>query len=65
MLTEEERGRLEADMTITELDEAVEKINLGSAPGIDGLNNRFIKKFWFLFRVPLYEYTWIVLETES
>jgi hypothetical protein len=57
MLTEEERGRLEADVTITELDEAVEKINLGSAPGIGGLNNRFIKKFWVMFRVPLYEYT--------
>jgi hypothetical protein len=57
MLNEEEKTRLEADVTIGELDEAVEKINLGSAPGIDGLNNRFIKKFWSLFRVPLYEYT--------
>ncbi len=57
MLTAAERGRLEADVTITELDEAAEKINLGSAPGIDGLNNRFIKKFWNFFRVPLYEYT--------
>jgi len=57
MLNEEEKIRLEADVTIGELDEAVEKINLGSAPGIDGLNNRFIKKFWNFFRIPLYEYT--------
>jgi hypothetical protein len=27
-----------------------------SAPGIDGINNRFIKKFWFFFREPLCEY---------
>jgi hypothetical protein len=57
MLDEEEKNKLEADVTITELDEAVDKINLGSAPGIDGLNNRFIKKFWNLFRIPLHEYT--------
>jgi hypothetical protein len=49
MLDEAEKTRLEADVTIGELDEAVEKINLGSAPGIDGLNNRFIKNFWHFF----------------
>jgi hypothetical protein len=37
MLDEEEKNKLEADVTITELDGAVDKINLGSAPGIDGL----------------------------
>jgi hypothetical protein len=57
MLDEEEKNKLEADLTIVELDEAMERINLGSAPGIDGLNNRFIKKFWNYFRVPLHEYT--------
>ncbi len=56
ILSEVERNRLEADLAIDELDDAVSKCNGNSAPGIDGLGNRFIKKFWPLFRVPLLEY---------
>jgi len=56
ILTEEEKRRLDADMMVEELDMAMEKCNLQSAPGIDGFNNRFIKKFWPLFRLPLTEY---------
>jgi len=41
---------------VEELDEAVAKCNGNSAPGIDGIGNRFIKKFWNLFRLPLLEY---------
>jgi exonuclease III len=55
MLNEEESSRLDLALTIDELDEAVEHVNLKSAPGIDGLNNKFIKKFWKYFRVPLFE----------
>jgi hypothetical protein len=56
-LSEEEAASLEAGLTIEELDEAVKKCNTKSAPGIDGISNNFIKKFWPYFRVPLYEYT--------
>jgi len=53
----EETALLEAGLAIEELDEAVEKCNTKSAPGIDGISNNFIKKFWPYFRMPLYEYT--------
>jgi hypothetical protein len=44
-LTQAERDGLEVDITVEELDEAVAKCNGNSAPGIDGIGNRFIKKF--------------------
>jgi hypothetical protein len=56
ILTEEESTRLDLDIKVEELDLALEKCNLQSAPGIDGFNNRFIKRFWPLFRLPLCEY---------
>jgi hypothetical protein len=57
MLSVEERDRLERPMTVDELDKALRSCNTNSAPGIDGLNNRFIKKFWNFFRQPLFEHT--------
>jgi phage tail protein X len=36
---------------------AVKQIKLNSSPGIDGISNKFIKKFWHLFRSPLFNYT--------
>jgi hypothetical protein len=47
---------LERPLTVDELDDSVEKCNIRSAPGIDGLNNYFIKKFWHLLRIPLLNY---------
>ncbi len=55
-LSEDERNALETDITVEELDEAVAKCNGNSAPGIDGIGNRFIKKFWHFFRIPLLDY---------
>jgi hypothetical protein len=55
-LSEVDRERLEANLTLDELDDAVTKCNGNSAPRVDGIGNRFIKKFWFLFRIPLMEY---------
>ncbi len=55
-LSEDEAASLEAGLTIEELDEAVKRCNTKSAPGIDGISNNFIKKFWPYFRAPLYEY---------
>jgi hypothetical protein len=62
-LSEDERISLETDIMVEELDEAVAKCNSNSAPGIDGIGNRFIKKFWNLFRIPLLEYfTFVIIE---
>jgi hypothetical protein len=55
-LTEAERTRLEADFSVEELDAAMETCNQRSAPGLDGFNNKVIKKFWTFFRQPLLEY---------
>jgi hypothetical protein len=55
-LNEDDRRRLDAPLTADELDAALAKCNLRSAPGIDGFNNRFIKKFWMFFREPLLDY---------
>ena len=57
ILTEDERTALEGDVTLEELDEAVNSCNLNSAPGIDGISNRYIRKFWIFFREPLLRYT--------
>jgi len=57
VLTEGESMALEADVTLEELDEAVITSNLNSAPGIDGISNRYIRKFWIYFREPLLWYT--------
>jgi hypothetical protein len=55
-LTEREASNLDLDLTIGELDEAAGTGKIRSAPGIDGFNNFFIKKFWKHFRIPLHNY---------
>jgi hypothetical protein len=55
-LTVTERETLDLPLTIDELDISMEKCNIRSAPGIDGLSNAFIKKYWRLLRTPLFNY---------
>jgi exonuclease III len=55
-LSLDERDTLDSQLTISELDESMEACNIRSAPGIDGLSNAFIKKYWQFFRVPLLNY---------
>ncbi len=55
-LNDDDRRRLDAPLTTAELDAALNKCNMRSAPGIDEINNRFIHKFWVFFREPLREY---------
>jgi hypothetical protein len=55
-LSDEERNDLDRPLGISELDESVKKLNLRSAPGIDGVSNRFIFKYWNLLRGPLHRY---------
>jgi len=52
-LTNEEREALESDITEIELTQSINNANLSSAPGADGISNRFIKNFWEFFKRPL------------
>ncbi len=56
-LSAEEREELEMDLRIEESDVAVEQAKLNTSPGIDSISNRFIKRFWSIFRRPLFNYT--------
>jgi exonuclease III len=56
-LTDGEKEALEQDITMEEFDTAANQIKTGSSPGLDGISNKFIKKFWQLFRTPLFKYT--------
>jgi hypothetical protein len=53
-LTNDEKELLDNPLTLHELDESVKQLNLRSAPGIDGVSNRFIAKYWVYFREPLH-----------
>ncbi len=55
-LDQNEKENLDQPLRISELDEAVKNLNLRSAPGIDGVSNRFMVKFWKYFREPLFRY---------
>jgi hypothetical protein len=46
---------LDAPLRIEELDIALNKANVKSAPGIDGFSYRFIIRFWDLYRNALFE----------
>jgi len=62
-LTEDERDRLDSPLLIEELDKALKQVNIKSAPGVDGYSYRFIKKFWSIFRTPLFNCATESLET--
>ena len=50
-LTEAERELLDAPLRIEELDVLLNKANVKSAPGIDGISYRYIIRFWQLYSV--------------
>ncbi len=62
-LSNEEREELEKNVSIAEFDKALEKAKLNTSPGIDNISNRFIKHFWHIFRMPLFEYANACYET--
>jgi hypothetical protein len=62
-LSNEERDELEKNVNIAEFDRAIEKAKLNTSPGIDNVSNRFIKHFWHIFRVPLFDYANSCYET--
>jgi hypothetical protein len=55
-LSQDEMTTLDLPLSIEELNRAVEGANSSSAPGIDGFNTKFIKKFWYIFSIPLHRY---------
>ena len=53
ILTEEEKNSLEGPFTMEELWEAMGNANLSSAPGVNGISNKVLVKFWELIKWPL------------
>jgi exonuclease III len=64
-LNEVEKAELDRPLTLRELDISIKKAKKNTAPGIDGVSNRFINKFWEFYRVPLYKYAVNCYETGS
>ena len=56
-LSNAEAELFEGDFSLDELDKALEGANSKSAAGGDGINNKFISKFWKWLRVPLKKYS--------
>ena len=52
-LSDEERDELESEITVDELTKSINNANCASAPGADGISNRFIKQYWSFFKNPL------------
>lgn len=55
-LTENEKIRLDSDLTIGEFDNVVKSCKNTSAPGLDGFGYKFIKHFWKILRLALFNY---------
>ncbi len=55
-LSHDEALGLEDDLSLAELDSAIEGANKNSAAGLDGLSTRFIVRYWHIFRKPLHKY---------
>ena len=53
-LTDGEWEHLDRALNISELDQSINDANFNSAPGINGISNKFIRKHWELFRVTLF-----------
>ena len=51
-LSEGEKANFEQPFSLLELDRSLEGSNMKSAPGEDGINNKFIKKILELFKGP-------------
>ena len=52
-LNNEEKNIVERDIELNELETALETYNLSSAPGLDGFNNRTLKKIELSVRYPI------------
>jgi hypothetical protein len=50
-------------LTVDEIDKSMDKVNLRSAPGMDGISNVLLKKYWNYFRVGIHKYALRCYET--
>ncbi len=64
-LTLTERENLDRPLDISELDKSMHKANLKSAPGIDGISNKFLKKYWQFFRRAVHNYCLYCFECDK
>ena len=64
-LSEMDKGLLDKDFEIEELDRAASGLNNNSAPGYDGITNQFYKFFWKKLRRPLFECLKYSVETKG
>jgi hypothetical protein len=55
-LTEEEKLDLDQPLTLEELTQSINNANLTSAPGSNGISNKFIKRYWDFFKNALLKY---------
>jgi hypothetical protein len=62
-LTLEEQTNLDLPLTIDEIDKSMEKANLRSAPDMDGISNKLLKRYWPYFRVGIHKYALRCFET--
>jgi len=56
VINDRDKVRLETNITIEELDLAIEEVKTRTAGGPDGIGNAFLKKFWQFLRVPIFKY---------
>jgi exonuclease III len=56
-LSPEESESFDNDLTIQELDSAIQSLNEKSAGGADGISTKFLKRFWPYLRTGLHRYT--------
>jgi hypothetical protein len=52
-LSDAEKIELDAPLTLKELTKSINKANLKSAPGSNGISNKFIKRYWDFLKHPL------------
>ena len=62
-LSKTEQENLDLPLNITELDKSMNDANFNSAPGMNGISNKFIRKHWDIFRQPLFRCTAHIFET--
>ena len=55
-LSEAEKIELDSPLTVEELTRSINKSNMKSAPGSNGISNKFIKRYWEFFKYPLLKY---------
>jgi hypothetical protein len=62
-LPPEIKNELDLDLSLAELDKSMNDAKFSSAGGMDGLNNRTLKRLWPVLRVPLFNYSKKITDT--